>query len=40
MQDGWFLILKVLFAGGVDCNFFHVLIMGHLEIQVGLNFEV
>jgi hypothetical protein len=34
------LILKALFAGGVDCNFFHVLIVGHLEIQIALNFEV
>jgi hypothetical protein len=33
MQDG------LLFAGGVDCNFFHVLIMGYLGIQIALNFE-
>jgi hypothetical protein len=37
---GWFLILKVLFGVGVDCDLFDVLIMGHLEIQVALNFEV
>jgi hypothetical protein len=37
---GLFLILKVLSAGGVDCNLFHMLIMGHLEIQIALNFEV
>jgi hypothetical protein len=29
-----------MFAGGVDCNFFYVLIMGHLEIQIALNFDV
>jgi hypothetical protein len=27
---GWFLILKVLFGAGVDCDLFDVLIMGHL----------
>jgi hypothetical protein len=37
---GWFLILKALFVGGVDCNFLRVLIMGHLKIQLALNFEV
>jgi hypothetical protein len=33
-------MLKVLFAGGVDCNFFHMLIRGHLENKIALNFEV
>jgi hypothetical protein len=37
---GWFLILRALFAGGVDCNFLYVLIMDHLEIQIALNLEV
>jgi hypothetical protein len=36
----WFLILRALFVGGVDCNFLHVLIMDHLEIQIALNFDV
>jgi hypothetical protein len=37
---GWFLILKELFVGGVDCNFLHVLILVHLEIPITLDFEV
>jgi hypothetical protein len=31
---GLFLILKILFAGELDCNFFHVLIMGHWKFRL------